>query len=76
MGFRLPSLLLHAGVAIALYAFLNDFGVDYCRRKSGRLSYYHIALFAALIFALHPVAVYGAGYLISAPSSWRRCLRC
>jgi protein O-mannosyl-transferase len=64
-GFRLPSLLLHAGVATALYAFLQQLWRGILpAQEAGRLSYSGIAFFAALIFALHPVAVYGAGYLV------------
>lgn len=65
IGYRLPSLLLHAGVAIALYAFLQQLWRSVLpEQTAGRLPYVGIAFFAALIFALHPVAVYGAGYLI------------
>src|ERR1700690_2779675 len=56
-GYRLPSLLLHAGVAIALYAFLRQlWRAILPAQQAGRLSYSGIAFFAALIFALHPVA--------------------
>lgn len=65
MGYRLPGLFLHAGVAIALYVFLRQlWRVILPAQEAGRLSYTSLAFFAALIFALHPVAVYGAGYLI------------
>lgn len=65
IGYRIPSLLLHAGVAIALYAFLQQlWRAVLPAQTAGRLPYTGTALFAALIFALHPVAVYGAGYLI------------
>ena len=64
-GYRLPSLVLHAGVAIALYAFLHRlWRMVLPAQEAGRLPYAAMAFFAALIFALHPVAVYGAAYLI------------
>ena len=65
IAYRLPSLLLHAGVAIVLYGFLQQlWRAVLPAQEAGRLSYGSLAFFAALIFALHPVAVYGAGYLI------------
>lgn len=65
LGYRLPSLFLHAGVAIALYVFLQQLWRGILpAQEAGRLPYTWLAFFAALIFALHPVAVYGAGYLI------------
>lgn len=65
LGYRLPGLFLHAGVAIALFVFLQQlWRVILPAQEAGRLSYTSLAFFAALIFALHPVAVYGAGYLI------------
>ncbi|MDO9007779.1 MAG: hypothetical protein Q7U80_06115 [Thiobacillus sp.] len=65
IGYRLPSLLLHAGVAMVLYGFLQQlWRAVLPAQEAGRLSDGSLAFFAALIFALHPVAVYGAGYLI------------
>ena len=58
---RLVSLALHVGVALALYQLI----LELLRRAvpSGRA--HHLAAFgAAAAFAVHPLAVYGAGYLI------------
>jgi tetratricopeptide (TPR) repeat protein len=65
VGYRLPGLLLQVAVAIALYAYLKQLSRMFLpEQQPGRLSYTAIAFLAALIFALHPVAVYAAGYLI------------
>ncbi len=66
-SFRIGNLLLHGAVTVALFIFLRR--LFQCLpwledRSTGRLSPAWIAFFAALIFALHPVAVYGAAYLI------------
>ena len=50
---RIVSLLLHAGCAWALYGLMRALAI-------GRLA----AFAGAALFALHPVAVYGAGYLV------------
>src|SRR5262245_30872621 len=50
---RIVSLLLHIGCAWALYALLRAL-------QLGRLA----AFAGAALFAVHPVAVYGAGYLM------------
>lgn len=65
VAYRLPSLLLHASVTIALYLFLRRLWAGLLPEQGQEvLSYRWMAFFAALIFALHPVAVYGAGYLV------------
>lgn len=65
LALRLPGLFFHAGVAIALYVFLRELWLAVLPpQRPGQLPYTGIALLAALIFALHPVAVYGAGYLM------------
>jgi tetratricopeptide (TPR) repeat protein len=65
--FRLGNLILHAAVAIALLAFvrhlLNLAWRDYPHSQSA-LSVDWLAFFAAMAFAIHPVTVYGVGYLI------------
>lgn len=71
--FRLGNLALHILVSITLFLFLLKL-FDICcsgnRRVSAEgpgtdsLSFLWLAFFGALIFALHPVAVYGAAYLI------------
>ncbi|GAB4122798.1 MAG: hypothetical protein Fur0026_14770 [Sideroxydans sp.] len=60
--FRIENALLHAAVAITLFFFL----VRLLRQLSlpSRLSPEGLAFSAALLFVLHPVAVYAAGYLV------------
>lgn len=63
--FRIENLLLHAAVTMALFLFLAKlFDATYGARSNSLLSSRTLAFFAALLFALHPVAVYGAGYLV------------
>lgn len=64
---RIISLLLHLFVTLSLFAFLTTifstvigFGAGYARGMSHTVA----AFFAALLFALHPVATYAAGYLV------------
>jgi tetratricopeptide (TPR) repeat protein len=65
IGFRVGNLLLHAAVALALYIFLSRlFSTVLGPGNDSRLSSRSAAFFSALIFALHPVATYAAGYLI------------
>lgn len=63
--FRIESLGLHAAVAVALFFFLKALfeRLDPVRSASS-LSCASLAFFAALLFALHPVGVYAAGYLV------------
>lgn len=65
---RIGNLLLHAAVAAALFAFLSRlFDAVLPRQNPSSLNALHTAwyaFFAALIFSLHPVAVYGVGYLV------------
>lgn len=63
--FRIESLCLHAAVAIALFFFLKVlFERVIPARSASSLSLAMLAFFAALLFALHPVSVYAAGYLV------------
>lgn len=63
--FRVVSLLLHAAVTISLFLFLKQLlDAVHSGRSESRLDHGTLAFCAALLFALHPVAVYGAGYLI------------
>jgi len=65
LHFRIENLLLHAAVTITLFFFLARlFDAAYGARTDSLLSSRALALFAALLFALHPVAVYAAGYLV------------
>ncbi|HEU0282467.1 MAG TPA: tetratricopeptide repeat protein, partial [Gallionella sp.] len=65
LHFRMENLLLHGAVTIALFFFLTRlFDAIYGVRADSLLSSRALAFFAALLFALHPVAVYAAGYLV------------
>ncbi|MGH8668690.1 MAG: tetratricopeptide repeat protein [Burkholderiales bacterium] len=57
---RLVSLALHACVALALYKLVADLLRHAAPASPARLAAFGVAA----AFALHPVAVYGAGYLI------------
>ena len=57
---RVMSLALHLGVALALYKLILDLLRHAAPGAPVRLA----AFAAAAAFAVHPVAVYGAGYLI------------
>src|SRR5258706_6996840 len=68
VALRLGNLLLHAANAIAVFVLLrdllgaaNDRGIKAVSEpaQAGRL-----ALLGAALFAVHPVAVYGVGYLV------------
>ncbi|MBU0688010.1 MAG: tetratricopeptide repeat protein [Gammaproteobacteria bacterium] len=57
--------MLHAAVAVALFFFLMRlFESVLHTRIAGQLSFAGLAFAAALLFALHPVAVYAVGYLV------------
>lgn len=66
INFRVGNLLLHAAVVLALFAFLSAlFAAVYGESKNeSSLPPGLAAFFAALLFALHPVATYAAGYLV------------
>ena len=65
LHYRIENLLLHLAVVVALFFFLfRLFDLLLSQRKSGQLSPGALAFCAALLFALHPVAVYAAGYLV------------
>lgn len=64
LHFRVENLLLHAFVAIALFFFLARLFNAIPLRAVGRLRSDTLAFFAALLFALHPVAVYATAYLV------------
>lgn len=62
--FRLGNLLLHAATAIALFLFLHRLFDTVLSADSPKGVPHNLALGGALLFALHPVATYAAGYLI------------
>lgn len=70
INFRIGNLLLHAATAVAIYLLLSELfrrvlpGWVSMRHGGNTLALNWVAFFAALFFALHPVAVYGAAYLI------------
>ncbi|HZM34828.1 MAG TPA: tetratricopeptide repeat protein [Burkholderiales bacterium] len=57
---RLVSLALHIATALVLYKLV----VDLLRQAASQVRVHLAAFGAAAAFALHPIAVYGAGYLI------------
>jgi tetratricopeptide (TPR) repeat protein len=62
---RVESLALHASVGITLYFFLNRLWEYLLPQASvNTISYQWLAFFAAVIFILHPAAVYGSAYLV------------
>jgi hypothetical protein len=63
--FRLGGLLLHVSVVLTLFFLLrNLFTAVLTERQADTLSPQGAAFFAALLFGLHPVATYAAGYLV------------
>ena len=65
INFRVGNLLLHAAVALSLFYFLKTIFSELCGNQfKESLSPSSTAFFAALIFAVHPVASYAAGYLV------------
>ena len=57
--------MLHAATVVALYFFLQRvLARVYVAKTHDSLTAQQAALFSALVFALHPVATYAAGYLI------------
>ena len=65
LHFRIENMLLHVAVSISLFFFLAQL-FDSVRGKTGQFSLQPnaLAFCATLLFALHPVAVYAAGYLV------------
>ena len=65
LHFRIENMLLHAAVALALFFFLARlFDAILGDRDVSLPNSQAMAFCAALLFALHPAAVYGAGYLV------------
>jgi len=66
LHFRIENLLLHAAVTIALFFFLERLfeAVYGGSRPASKWSPRVLAFCAALLFALHPISVYAAGYLV------------
>lgn len=72
LWYRLGNVLLHATTAVMLFLFLARLfevtlpGSDASTRP-GTLNSRWTAFFGALMFLLHPAAVYGVGYLVERP---------
>lgn len=67
IGFRIGNLVLHAATVVALFFFLRQLFEAVLPKdaiRQDRLDHSWAAFFAALLFGLHPVAVYGVGYLV------------
>lgn len=63
--FRLGNLVLHGAVALVLFGFLHAlFSAISIHTQQAGLTPRLAAFFAALLFALHPVATYAAAYLV------------
>lgn len=63
--FRIENAMLHAAVAVVLFFFLMQLFRRFVTQGADtRMSPEALAFSAALLFALHPVAVYAAGYLV------------
>ena len=60
---RIQGMLLHAGVAIMLYFFLRKIQQSVMCRDGVSMNRWP-PLLAAMVFTLHPAAVYAAAYLI------------
>lgn len=63
--YRMGNLLLHAANAVVLFLFLRRLFLLVLNPTGTSSSYYtRIAFIGALLFALHPVAVYATAYLV------------
>ncbi len=65
INFRVGNLLLHSMVVLSLFFFLDKLfaSIRFVQNKN-EMAPRNAAFFAALLFALHPVSTYAAGYLI------------
>lgn len=64
IGFRLGNLALHLATTMTLFLFLRRLFERLIPVNNETLSAHWLAFFGALIFALHPVSVYAAAYLV------------
>lgn len=67
IGFRIGNLVFHVATVLALFFFLRllfNVALPKDTAPKDSLNPCWIAFFAALLFGLHPVATYGAGYLV------------
>lgn len=67
-AYRIGNLILHAANAIAVFVLLRTLLLAVSQRNAAANEWEGrelvVALMAALVFAAHPLAVYGTGYLI------------
>lgn len=61
--YRAVNLILHALTSVLLFVFFRRLLVASGQDNAAKLSHWP-AFFAALIFALHPISVYGVAYLV------------
>lgn len=67
IGFRVGNLVLHVASVLSLFFFMRqlfDFMLSGSTQRHDRLNSCWMAFFVALLFGLHPVAVFGAGYMV------------
>lgn len=62
--YRIGNLALHAVNSVLLFLFFQRLLIATAQPQDSTLQTHWPAFFAALIFALHPVAVYGVAYLV------------
>jgi len=64
MPLRVGNLMLHLLTVLALFMFLSKLFSRLVPERAGALQPRYWAMGVALLFALHPVAVYAVGYLV------------
>lgn len=67
IGFRIGNLVLHVASVLSLFFFMRqlfDFMLSGSTQRQDKLNSSWMAFFVALLFGLHPVAVFGAGYMV------------
>ncbi len=62
--YRAGNLVLHAANSVLLFVFFQRLLIVTAQPQDAALQTHWPAFFAALIFALHPIAVYGVAYLV------------
>lgn len=63
--FRLGNLMIHGLVAVVIFGFLREFYAAVLGEQTKKgMSWAAWAFFAAMLFAVHPVATYAAAYLV------------
>lgn len=62
--YRVGNLVLHAANSVLLFVFFQRLLIVTAQPQDATPQTYWPAFFAALIFALHPITVYGVAYLV------------